>query len=160
MNAASKSKQYIIYCIVGTVIGVVAVVVRELLEFLLPHENPVYYGLSVMIVYAGGIIAGYYGHRKYTFGMSGAKNSHERSFPVFALIAVFGMILTTLLAMPLMYVLEFRILFQRAGGAISFATAVITVSIVTYSLNARFAFNPRDGGDSKIDHGGTQVVSL
>ncbi len=150
MNAASRRKQYITYCIVGTIIGVVAVIVRESLEFLLPNENPIYYGLSVMIVYTGGIVAGYYGHGKYTFGTRGAENYDDRSLPIFALIAVFGMILTALLAMLLMYVLEFRHLFQRAGAAISFAIAAVTVSIVTYSLNAHFTFKgraPSDGND-------------
>jgi putative flippase GtrA len=151
MIPVTHRRQYFIYCIVGAVIGLTAVIVRELLDCILPSEIPLYYGLSVMIVYAGGIIAGYYAHSKYTFRKRTVAGLHGRSFLVFILIAVFGMFLTAALALMFMYVLDFNRIFQQAGAAISFVIAVVLVSVVTYGLNVRFTFSgmhPLGGTDA------------
>ena len=154
MSAIKHSKQYFTYCIVGAVIGISAIAIRELLELILPSENPLYYGLSVVIVYAGGIVAGFFGHGKYTFSNIRDKDERIRSFVTFFLIAIFGMLLTVMLALAFLNVFDFRNLFRPAGPAIAFATAVLIVSAITYALNARYTFRyaSRSDPDSNQQH--------
>ena len=55
---------YLRYAVIGAIVGISAVIGRELIAMALPADTPEFYALSVSIVYAFGILASYSGHKK------------------------------------------------------------------------------------------------
>jgi len=143
MNLSTKPMMHCIYCkyfFVGSIVGIIAIVAREIIGILLPADTPVYYMLSVTLVYAGGIIASFYGHYRVTFSHISNKRAACESIGKFTVIAVIGMIVTSLLSYQVRYHLGLEPVFGKILPAFAFGTATVTASLVTFSLNSRYTF--------------------
>ena len=149
MALAQLSKHtstYARYFVVGAVVGILTVALRELFAFLLPADTPVYYALSVVLAYAVGIVCSYYGHHNLTFRMSKAVDGHAMAFTRFATIAIAGLLATTALSMLIRYGFPVDRLMGEYAGAFAFASATILASMLTYSLNSAVTFKGHQKG--------------
>lgn len=131
---------YCKYFVIGAIVGVTAIVAREIIGFLLPADTPVYYMLSVTFVYAGGILASFYGHYRVTFSHIARKRAALESIGRFTIIAIIGMIITALVSWQIRYALGLERVLGKLLPAFAFGTATVIASLVTYTLNARYTF--------------------
>lgn len=145
-QVSKHASTYVRYFVVGAVVGVLTVALRELFAYMLPADTPVYYALSVVLAYAVGIVCSYYGHHNVTFRMPEAVDGHATAFTRFAFIAIAGLLATTVMSMLIRYGLPVDRLFGKYAGAFAFATATVLASILTYSLNSAFTFKGHSGG--------------
>lgn len=129
------------YLVIGAVVGIAAIIGRELIAMLLPSDTPEYYALSVSVVYAFGILSSYVGHRKVSFShvdMNG--QSTAASMTAFTGIAILGLVCTTGLSVCIRFFFPIMEVFGSYAGAASFAFGALITSIITFSLNARYTF--------------------
>jgi len=138
-SVASWSRRYALYVIVAAVVGVITVALRELVGSLLPRDTPTFYAVSVIVAYACGVVLNYVLQSRFTFGASGGVNSPRRFF-AFAMTAVCSSLLTVALSYLLRYQLGLGELFGAWGSTAAFCAAAIIVSIVSYSINAKYVF--------------------
>jgi len=145
-QVSKHASTYIRYFVVGAIVGVLTVALRELFAYMLPADTPVYYALSVVLAYAVGIVCSYYGHHNVTFKMQDPVDGHATAFTRFAFIAIAGLLATTTMSMLIRYGLPVdRLLGEYAGGS-AFALATILASLLTYSLNSAFTFRGHHQG--------------
>lgn len=140
---------YCKYFVIGSIVGVSAIVVREIIGILLPADTPAFYILSVILVYAGGILASFYGHYRVTFAHIMHKRAVLESIGKFTVIAIIGMIITALLSWQIRYALGLERVFGKMLPAFAFGSATVIASLVTYSLNSRFTFSEAVCGPEK-----------
>ena len=140
VRVSKHASTYLRYFIVGAVVGVLTIALRELFAFMLPADTPAYYALSVVLAYAVGIVCSYYGHHNVTFNMQKAVDGHATAFTRFAFIAIAGLLATTTMSMLIRYGLPVDRLLGEYAGGFAFALATILASILTYSLNSAFTF--------------------
>jgi len=131
---------YIRYLAVGAIVGILAIIAREVLALLLPDDSPGYYLLSIIIVYTGGIIASFYGHFHVSFSHIKEKQATLGSMFKFTLVALIGMVVTTFLSYLIRYNLDLAPLLGPVLPSFAFGVATLATSLLTYSLNARFTF--------------------
>lgn len=131
---------YCRYLVVGAVVGILAIVARELISYLLPADSPGYYILSVIIIYTGGIIASFYGHFHVSFSHIKNKRATIVSMFKFILVALAGMGVTSVLAYQIRYSLNLETVFDYLLPSIAFGAAALTASSLTFTLNIRYIF--------------------
>jgi putative flippase GtrA len=139
-QVSKHASTYVRYFVVGAIVGVLTIGVREVFAYLLPADTPVYYALSVILAYAVGIVCSYYGHHYLTFRMQEAVDGHATAFTRFASIAIAGLLATTTMSMVIRYGLPVDRLLGQYAGAFAFALATVLASILTYSLNSAVTF--------------------
>jgi putative flippase GtrA len=132
-------KQYSVYFIIGGIVGITAIVLREGIAWLI-GDSPTYYALSVSLVYMFGILLSFILHRNFTFKEQKTP-FYLAQFYSFILVAILGMLLTVSISIALRYLLHFDTIFNHYSGAISFCLAALTASVFSYYLNARFSFS-------------------
>ena len=148
-TALKSLTRHCIYCkyfLVGAVVGITAILVREVIAFLLPADTPFFYGLSVVLVCIGGIVAAYIGHLKVTFSHVDCPLHAFIPTLNFTLIAILGLVTTTLLSLALRYILPLELVVGEFKPTVAFALATIIASFITYPLNARFTFTGSERG--------------
>lgn len=136
---------YCKYFLVGAAVGVAAIIAREIIAYLMPADTPVYYLISVVLVYAGGIIASFHGHYRVTFSHIRNKRAALKSIGRFTIIAIIGMLITTLLSYQIRYATGMEPILGKLLPAFAFATGTVIASVATFLLNARYTFveNPK-----------------
>jgi putative flippase GtrA len=127
------------FVVVGAVVGLLAIALRELIAVTLPADTPTYYSISVIAVYVFGIVLSYVLQHRITFRVS-LGESNWRVLISFVGVALIGALATWLLALLLRYGLAFDRIFGRLSGSLAFAVAAVSASTVTYALNALFVF--------------------
>lgn len=137
---------YARYMAVAAVAGIVTVGLRELIALALPRDTPFTFTLSVLLAYCCGIVLNFAGQARFTFGAARARQPIA-SFTAFAAIAALGAVLTAALSRILRYDAGFDAVFGRLGPAAAFACATLCVSVVSYTLSARYVFTSRAVGD-------------
>jgi putative flippase GtrA len=135
-------QQYARFLLVGLVVGVIAVILRELISRALPADTPAYYSLSVIVVYAAGILLSFALHSRYTFGVGPRVESSGGLVP-FTAVALVGALATWLVSLLFRYGLGFDRLFGDLSGSAAFAVGAVSASLLTYSLNAHMVFHRR-----------------
>jgi putative flippase GtrA len=130
------------YVIVAAVVGVLTVFMREVIAWLLPSDTPEYYTVSIVCAYIFGMVANFLGQRAITFADAKVP-SQIRSFVTFIVVAVFGLVLTTLLSLGIRYTFWNVELPGTYAGTFSFAAAVALVSVVTFVLHRQLSFSGR-----------------
>ena len=135
-------QQYVRFLVVGLIVGVIAVALRELITRALPADTPAYYSLSVIVVYAGGILLSFALHSRYTFGVGPRVDSSAGLAP-FTAVALVGALATWLVSLICRYGLGFDRLFGDVSGSAAFAVGAVAASLLTYSLNAHMVFHRR-----------------
>jgi putative flippase GtrA len=134
---------YCKYFLVGSLIGCAAIAARELVGMLLHSDTPVFYLASVVVVYAGGIIASFCGHYRVTFSHVRHRRATLESIGKFVGIALIGMIITALLSYQIRYHLGLQPFVGKALPALAFGAAALLASFITYKLNSKFIFIDR-----------------
>lgn len=135
-----SNKPYLRYLVVGGIVGLLAIVARELLAMLLPDDSPGYYLLSVILIYSGGIIASFYGHFHVSFAHVSDKSATLLSMSKFTAVALAGMAVTAMLSYIIRYHLGLQDLLGVLLPSFAFGLAALSASLLTYSLNARYIF--------------------
>lgn len=141
---SKHSGSYSKYIVIGGIVGVITVLIREGISFVLPQDTPTYYAVSVVLAYCVGILLSYYGHRKVSFSHAQPVGSTVESFSRFTVIAIMGLLATTGLSVLLRYKLPFDKYLSDFGAATAFAIATFLASLLTYSLNATFTFSSKN----------------
>jgi len=131
--------QYRRFFLVGTVVGLLAIALRELIAAALPADTPLFYSISVVVVYVFGILASYVLQHRFTFEVSLTK-SDRRRFMTFIGVSLIGAVATWLLALVFRYELGVDQVFGQLSGSMAFAAAAVSSSILTYTLNALLVF--------------------
>jgi len=136
-------KEYLIYFFVGSFVGIIAVLVRELIAFL-TKDTPVFYFISVITVYFFGILLSFFMHKRITYRIITTDDLKEKkqkaNFGNFTLIALLGMLLTGIFSLLLRYGLHFDSFVGIYAGAVAFILAAILTSVITYFLHSHFSF--------------------
>jgi len=133
--------QFLVYFVIGGVVGVVSIGIRGVVALLIP-DTPTWYAASVGIAYGASIMLSFSLHRRITF--AGALDGRGTVAPLskFGIIAMIGLIASTLLAPAIRYGLRFDALFGGRGAFVAFVLACLLVSVISYLLNALFTFTP------------------
>jgi len=132
-------RQYSRYILIGGLVGITTVALREAIAAYISVDTPKTYLFSILLVYALGIIVSFILHRTITFNI-GTEDNRWYMFGRFIIVALIGAVSTSLLAVLLRYWLGFNLLFGRFGASIAFAAAACASSIITYWANAQFVF--------------------
>lgn len=132
---------FIRFFLVGTLVGVFTIILREGIAFLMP-DRPVYFILSIIISYTLGVIISYILNTRFTF----RKDKSDRTlttkyrFAYFTLVSLFGVVSTTVFSFFFRYVSEFNIIFGKAGDTFAFALGAVLTSVITFFLNSKYVF--------------------
>jgi len=131
--------QYGRFFAVGLFVGILAIVLRELIARALPADSPTYYSVSVVLVYAAGILLAFVLHSRYTFGVEANSTGPGKLAP-FVAVALVGAFVTWLVSFICRYALGFDAFFGALSGSAAFAAGAVTASLVSYALNAHVVF--------------------
>lgn len=140
--ARTSLRQYLRFLLVGGVVGLLTVAARELLGRALGADSEWHYSVSIALAYALGIICSFLLNHRFTF----AQKSDSRDWPAFIRfvgVAVFGMLVTWLLALVLRYGLQLDAILGDFARPAAFAAATLIGSLATYPLNAWLVFGRR-----------------
>jgi putative flippase GtrA len=135
-------RQYMRFLLVGGMVGLLTIAVRELLGRALGADSEWHYSFSIVLAYALGIVCSFLLNHRFTFGQ-GSDSRDWRSFVRFISVAVLGMLVTWLLALALRYGLQLDAVLGDFARPVAFATATLIGSLATYPLNARLVFGQR-----------------
>lgn len=140
--ARLSTRQYSSYLLVGVFVGLVTVGLREVIGALLPADTPFYYSVSIVVVYAIGILLSFVMQRLLTFKSTMACSliGDLPRLGRFIVVAGIGAGATWLIALGLRYGLAFDTIFGRYGASMAFGVAAVVASLITYSLNATVVF--------------------
>ena len=131
--------QYKRFFLVGTGVGLLAIAFRELIAAALPADTPLFYSISVVVVYGFGIVLSYVLQHHFTFKISLGESNWRRLISFIA-VALVGASTTWLLSLAFRYELGFDRVFGQLSGTMAFAAAAVTSSVFTYTLNALLVF--------------------
>jgi len=134
------TRQYSRYFIVGAIVGVATIGIRELIAVVLPADNPIYYTTSVSVAYCLGILMSYFGHRVFSFRGATVVGGTAGSLATFSVIALIGLVSTAAVAALIRYEMPLERIIGAFEPTIAFAFATFISSFITYVLNARFTF--------------------
>jgi putative flippase GtrA len=143
--------RYCRYFVIGAIVGVLAIVAREAIMILLAKDTPAYYAGSVVVVYVGGILASYFGHHWITFGDIERSRSTAQALGRFAVIAVFGLVMTTLLSLFFRYAVPVTGVAEKFKPTLAFVAAALITSVATFLLNSTFTFTRMQQSTKKMD---------
>ncbi|MCK5720709.1 MAG: GtrA family protein [Thiomargarita sp.] len=132
-------KEFPIYFLVGSFVGVTAVLAREIV-ILITQDTPIFYFVSVILVYFFGIILGFFMHKRFTYKIVTKEDTTQVNFFNFVGIALLGMLLTGFFSLALRYGLDFDIFIGNYAGSVAFILAALLTSVITYYLHSRFSF--------------------
>ena len=136
--------KYSKYAVVGAVVAIVAIGIREFIDILLPSDSPSYYTFSIFIAYLCGFALSYFGHKLISFShIRQLAFSHRHSMIVFVLIALLGMLVTMLVSLTVRYLLPMDVILGSWAASFAFAVGVLISSIGTFWLNRAYTFRGR-----------------
>lgn len=147
---------YCRYFLIGSIVGIIAILGREIIGRMLPADTPVYYLFSVIIVYEGGMVASFYGHYRITFTHIKYKRANLVSMGRFVLIALAGMCITSLFSYLIRYYLHLEPVLGGLLPSFGFAVATLVASVFTFTLNARYTYR---GYNCQIGSGKQRVAT-
>lgn len=139
-NKYDGVRTYARYFIVGALVGILTILVREAIAAALPSDTPTYYAVSAILAYIIGILTSYVGHRVFSFRHTVPVGRLSTSLGRFSLIAILGLISTTILSLVIRYGLPLEIILEKYEATFAFASATVISSLLTYSLNAKYTF--------------------
>ena len=129
------------YAVVGAIVAIIAIGIREIIGVLLPSDTPFYYTVSIVLAYLCGFVLSYSGQKMITFGgVSQLAFSLSRSMMMFALIALLGMLSTMFISLTVRYLLPIDEVLGGGAASFAFALGVLISSIGTFSLNRFYTF--------------------
>lgn len=132
--------QYFRFCVVGGIVGLLALGAMALAELLLPATRVVYV-VEVLVVYAVGVVLSYLLQKRFTFAVPRSERKAAQ-FHRFVAIALLGAALTTGLSFALKYFFRWPESLAGFSGSLSFALACLLTSLLTFFLNRQWVFSP------------------
>ena len=142
-------QQYSRYFIVGSVVGVSAVILRELIALLAEDKVGFYLG-TVLFAYAYGTIISFFLHKIFTFKKHLEANNKQLHFYTFTIVAITGMFLTGAFSLLFRYGCHLDSLIPRYSGGCAFILAALTSSACTYYLHIRYSIGePTENSTTK-----------
>ena len=133
--------KYSKYAVIGAVVAVVAIGIREFVAALMPVDTPAYYLFSIFVAYLCGFVLSYFGHKYISFShVRQLAFSHGRSMGTFVLIALLGMLVTMLVSLAVRYLLPIDKIPGGFSASIAFTIGVTVSSFGTFWLNRIFTF--------------------
>ncbi|WP_164880886.1 GtrA family protein [Aestuariirhabdus litorea] len=127
------------YVIVGSVVGLGAVLFRELLAWLLPRGGTGTYLTTVVVTYGIAIVASYLLQRQFTFNYELA-DRRRRVFSLYVVVALVGGAVTSLLSVGVRALLLRVELLAPFADTLAFILGALGASVVTYLLNLWLVF--------------------
>ncbi|WP_426417214.1 GtrA family protein [Aestuariirhabdus sp. LZHN29] len=127
------------YLIVGSVVGISAVLFRELLALLMPAQHTGYYLFTVVVTYAVAIVASYLLQRLFTFNYE-VIDSHRRVFVSYIVVALIGGSVTSMLSVGVRALLLDVGPLAHFADTLAFIVGALGASVVTYLLNLLWVF--------------------
>lgn len=142
--ALARRCPYCAYFIVGSVVSLAALLVREMMQWALGADSPVLYASTVAVVNILGMVAGFYAHQRFTFEAHRNDGPARGSLWRFILIAALGTAVTAIAAVALRYGLRMDTWLGRWAPTLAFAGALVLASVLNYYLNRIWNFGPRE----------------
>lgn len=133
--------QYSRFLAVGGFVGLATVAFREGVALLLGRDDRTNYSISVIVAYALGIALSFAINGRLTFARTGRSDAGQ--FARFVAVALVGALCTWVLSLLLRYTVDLHTHLGRPAAALSFGTAAVLTSLITYPLNAYFVFGKR-----------------
>ncbi len=127
------------FFIIGSVVGIATVLVRELISTMLDADSKIEYLITICGAYGFGIIASFSLQRKFTFHDHGESRARDH-FVLFTLVALAGGALVALLAFVFRYAILTDWLSNQYAPTVAFITATLIVSVLSYWVNAKYVF--------------------
>jgi putative flippase GtrA len=131
-------KKYLTYLLIGGVVGVLALLSRELAGRLLPNTR-FWYVFLILIIYCGGILVSFILQKRYTFRGATSTQPRRQLF-LFVLLAIFTGFLTAALSYFLRYGLDMDIFLGKWAPTAAFGLATLATSTLNFFLNSHFIF--------------------
>ncbi len=131
--------QYSQYVINGSLVAMVAILIREGVALILSGGTTWEYALSIVITYGIGILLSFWLQRGTTF-RDNVQGCQQRAFALYFAVAVSGGVVTTLLSVLCRNLLGFETFFDELADSAAFATGALLSSLLTYWLNLRYVF--------------------
>ena len=126
------------YAAIGGFVGLLALMILAISERVL-SESKTTYLISVLVVYASGIVLNYVLQKTFTFGDS-EMITRRKSFFKFVAVALIGALCTTGLSYVLRYQMNWPGSLGGAEGPTSFMIACLASSAITFYLNKTWVF--------------------
>jgi putative flippase GtrA len=133
-----SAQQYLRFLFVGGAVGLISLLVREALGYLMGDASPVRYSISVIAAYAIGVLISFALNRTFTFEGRG----NWSRLPRFTAVALIGIGVSWVFAVLLRYGLPADRWFGARAPTAAFAASAVLTSLVTYPLNALLVFKP------------------
>jgi putative flippase GtrA len=141
MTTKLSLRQFGRFFVIGGFVGVLTVLVREAVAWLLPEDSPFFYVLSIGLAYAFGILCSFFLHLVVTFELTLSSADRHR-FLRFFLVALTGMGSAMAFSAALRYLLFLDDWLGDIAPTIAFVIGSIMAAVVSYALNAHFVFPP------------------
>jgi putative flippase GtrA len=124
----------------GAVVGLICVLIREVIAWLLGSDTRTNYFISVFVVYGIGFALSYIFQARYVFQSSQRNKSSLRRASGFIVVALTGAVVASWLSSTIRYELGFDTLLGQLSPAISLLLAAVIVALPNYSINRLFVF--------------------
>ncbi|WP_375295252.1 GtrA family protein [Paenibacillus sp.] len=126
--------RYIRFLFIGSSLAISTILIRELLAFFIPS-----YLISVILSYGISIVLSFVTHKKFTY--KSEQTFHYISFIKYVLIALLGLLTTSVFSLLLSNWGILSLLFQNFDKTVAFAASLFLASLLTYWLNGVMVFN-------------------
>lgn len=130
---------YVRYIVVGGVVGLLSLFLRELIDYAFEASTGMRYGASVAFSYAVGVVVSFYLHRVVTFSADRSVSTFH-FFGRFTVVALVSGSATSFAAAVLVQWSSFGNAFGSYRAMAAFAIAALGVSAISYCANAKFVY--------------------
>lgn len=145
--------QYGRFLVVGAIVGVASLAMREALGWAFGDEGPFDYSVTVIASSTFGVLLSFSINRAVTFSRGGRKAGWSK-FPAFAAIAVLGVVLAWVFSVALRFGLPLTNWLGVLADSAAYAGGTVLASMFTYPLNG-VLLNPRRQSGTAIGAGPT-----
>lgn len=132
-------RSFLTFLTIGGVVGIVTVLIREAVAWLLPADLPFWYGVSVVLAYALGIVLSYVLQGRITFAKTAGELS-VRQFWRFAAVAVSGAAVALAVSLAVRYLLGLDRLIGDPAATVAFVAGALAAAAFNFLLSRRFVF--------------------
>lgn len=124
----------------GAVVGVVCVLIREAIAWLLGADTKTHYFISVFVVYGIGFMLSYILQARFVFQSTMQNSWSLNRVSGFVAVALTGAVAASWLSSAIRYEFALDILVGRIAPAVSLILAATLIALPTYSINRFFVF--------------------
>jgi putative flippase GtrA len=137
--ASQPRRSFLTFLTIGGAVGAVTLFVREAIAQTLPADLPHWYGVSVVLAYAIGIVLSFFLQGRVTFGRGAAELSISQ-FWRFAAVAVSGALVALVVSLGARYLLGLDRLIGDIAASLAFAIGALAAALFNFQLSCHFVF--------------------